>query len=71
MKIFNSLYDRHSQGADADGREGGEAKFPISRYDRLSAKRVNEKLPQHSQVELDAIETYSGLTRIAPPCSRG
>ena len=58
MKIFNSLYDRHSQGADPDGGEGGEAKFPIRHYDRLNAKRVNEKLPQHSQVELDAIETY-------------
>ena len=58
MKIFDSLYDRHSQGADPGGREIGEAKFPIPRYDRLSAKRVNEKLPQHSQVELDAIETY-------------
>jgi len=58
MKILNALRDRHSQDADPAGREGGEAKFPIRHYDRLNAKRVNEKLPQHSQVELDAIETY-------------
>jgi hypothetical protein len=58
MKIFNSLYDRQSQGADPADHGEEEAKFPIRRYDRLSAKRVNEKLPQHSQIELDAIETY-------------
>jgi hypothetical protein len=58
MKIFNSLYDRDSQDADPDGHDGEDAKFPIRRYDRLNAKRVNEKLPQHSQVELEAIETY-------------
>ena len=58
MKILNALRDRHSQDADPAGREGGEAKFPIRHYDRLNAKRVNEKLPQHSQIELEAIETY-------------
>ena len=58
MKIFNSLYDRQSQGTDPAESEGGDAKFPIPRYDRLSAKRVNEKLPEQSQVELDVIETY-------------
>jgi hypothetical protein len=58
MKIFNSLFDRDSQDADPDGHDGEDAKFPIRRYDRLSTKRVNEKLPQRSQVELDAIETY-------------
>jgi hypothetical protein len=58
MKILNALRDRHSQGADSAGRGGGEAKFPIAHYDRLSAKRVNEKLPEHSQTDLEAIETY-------------
>jgi hypothetical protein len=58
MKIFDSLYEHPSQGADPGGREVGKAKFPIPRYDRLNAKRVNEKLPQHSQIELAAIETY-------------
>jgi hypothetical protein len=58
MKIFDSLYDRDSRNADRAGREGDEAKFPIRRYDRLNAKRVNEKLPALSQIELEAIETY-------------
>jgi hypothetical protein len=58
MKILNALRDRHSQGPDVAGRGEDEAKFPIARYDRLSAKRINGKLPQQSQLELDAIETY-------------
>ena len=64
MKIFNSLYDRHSQGADVDGGEGGEAKFPISRYDRLApsaSTRNSRALPGRA----GAIETYGGPIRTA------
>jgi hypothetical protein len=58
MKILNALRDRQSQREGPAGRGAGETKFPIARYDRLSAKRVNDRLPKRSQVELAAIETY-------------
>jgi hypothetical protein len=57
MKVLNALRDRFSRGAGPAG-EGDEAKFPIARYDGLNAKRVTKKLPQQSQIELDAIETH-------------
>jgi hypothetical protein len=35
-----------------------DAKFPIARYDHLNARRVNKKLPELSQIELEAVEAY-------------
>ena len=35
-----------------------EAQLPFTGYDRLDARRVNEGLSDHSQVELRAVESY-------------
>ena len=35
-----------------------EAQLPFAGYDRLYARRVNEGLSDHSQVELGAVESY-------------
>jgi hypothetical protein len=58
MKVLNALRDRLPRGADPAGPGEDDAKFPIARYDRLNAKRVNKKLPELSQIELEAVETY-------------
>ena len=40
------------------GPRDDKTDFPIGRYDHLSAARVNEKLRQLSQIELEVVETY-------------
>ena len=57
MKFLTDLRDRLSAGTDAGGPDD-ENEFPIGHYDRLSARRVNERLPQLSQIELETVETY-------------
>jgi hypothetical protein len=66
MKILTAIRDHLSPGARTAARGGDEAKFPIARYDRLNAERVNKKLRQFSQVELDAIETYERAHKDRP-----
>ena len=59
MKFLTHLRDHLPVGGNPAGpRDDDEAKFPIGRYDRLSAERVNEKLRALSQVELETVETY-------------
>jgi hypothetical protein len=60
MKILDALRKRRSHG-DAPGEEAGSAdaaELPIPGYDDLDDKEVGARLPELSQVELAAVETY-------------
>ena len=60
MKILDALLKRGSSanaaGTDASSPDAGEVPFPG--YDRLGHRAVGLKLPELSQVELAAVETY-------------
>ena len=64
MTILGRLRDRFAtaesgvQPGDANGDPGGEARLPFAGYDRLDNREVIDELPDHSQLELEAIETY-------------
>src|SRR4051794_21004443 len=63
MKILERLGNRSSRGdaGDPGSAEASSAdadRLPISGYDRLDDKQVGAQLPQLSQVELAAVETY-------------
>jgi prophage DNA circulation protein len=68
MTIIRALRDRLSRrNASADppkprsGTSAGSAEevdLPFAGYDRLAEKRVVEGLADHSQVELEAVESY-------------
>jgi hypothetical protein len=60
MKILDALRKRRSH-AGAPGEEAGspdEAELPFPGYDKLGVKEVGARLPELSQVELAAVETY-------------
>jgi hypothetical protein len=60
MKILDALLKRGSSadaaGTDASSSDAGEVPFPG--YDRLGHRAIGLKLPELSQVELAAVETY-------------
>ncbi len=65
MSILTALRARVSttDSTSAQAGEGkpdraAEAQVPFAGYDRLGAKQVTDGLHDHSQVELDAIESY-------------
>jgi hypothetical protein len=60
MKILDALRNRRSR-SDAPGEEASSpdaAELPIPGYDDLDDKEVGARLPELSQVELAAVETY-------------
>ena len=62
MKLLNSLRNRRSHdpdlhnGAPADPAD--EARVPLAGYDGLDERQVGARLPDLSQVELEAVEAY-------------
>ena len=62
MKILETLRNRRSQGSERDTQAvpstPDEHPVPISGYDQLGDKQINDQLSQLSQVELAAVETY-------------
>jgi hypothetical protein len=60
MKILDALRNRRSHadvpGEDASAPDAAELPFPG--YDRLDDKEIGARLPELSQVELAAVETY-------------
>lgn len=65
MTVLNALRDRLSghdtsaQSKPAGDAPGGEvAQLPFDGYDRLDGREVMDGLPDHSQIELEALETY-------------
>ena len=60
MKFLDALLKRgssaHAAGTDASSPDAGEAPFPG--YDRLGHRAIGLKLPELSQVDLAAVETY-------------
>jgi len=60
MKILDALRKRRSRG-DAPGEEASSAdaaELPFPGYDKLDDKELGARLPELSQVELAAVETY-------------
>ena len=60
MKILDALRNRRSHG-DAPGEEASSpdaAELPFPGYDKLDDKELGARLPELSQVELTAVETY-------------
>jgi hypothetical protein len=60
MKILDALRNRRSQ-ADVPGEDASApdaAELPFAGYDRLDDKEIGARLPELSQVELAAVETY-------------
>jgi hypothetical protein len=65
MTILTAIRDRFStressglQSDDAQGAPVAEAPLPFAGYDRLDDKQVVEGLSDHSQIELEAVESY-------------
>ena len=65
MTILSAIRDRFStpessgpQVDDAQGEPVVEAPLPFAGYDRLDARQVVEGLSDHSQIELEAVESY-------------
>ena len=65
MSILRTLGDRFSKREPSDVRSGAakddpvaEAPVPFAGYDRLDGKQVVAGLSDHSQIELEAVETY-------------
>jgi len=65
MTILAAIRDRFStrdssglQVEDAQGEPVAEARLPFAGYDRLDDRQVVEALSDHSQLELDAVESY-------------
>jgi hypothetical protein len=60
MKILDALRKRRSRG-DAPGEEASApdaVELPFPGYDKLDDKELGARLPELSQVELAAVETY-------------
>jgi hypothetical protein len=60
MKILDALRKRRSHG-DAPGEEASSpdaSELPFPGYDKLDDKELGARLPELSQVELAAVETY-------------
>jgi hypothetical protein len=65
MTILTAIRDRFStsessavQSGDAQGNPGAEAPLPFAGYDRLDDREVIDELSDHSQTELEALESY-------------
>jgi hypothetical protein len=63
MKIFDRLRNRSPRGeagdpGSAEAATANEQSLPIPGYDRLNSKEVTHQLPQLSQLELAAVDTY-------------
>jgi hypothetical protein len=65
MTILTAIRDRFStrepsglQSDDAQGEPGAEAPLPFAGYDRLDDRQVVEGLSDHSQIELEAVESF-------------
>ena len=60
MKILDALRKRRSRGdaPDEEASSPDAAEFPFPGYDKLDDKEVGARLPELSQVELAAVETY-------------
>ena len=60
MTILGRLRDRFATAESGvqPGDAKGEARPPFAGYDRLDNREVIDVLPDHSQLELEAIETY-------------
>ena len=72
MKILDRLRNRSSRGAagdpsSAEAATANEQSLPIPGNDRLNSKQVTDQLPQLSQVELAAVETYERAHGNRPP----
>jgi hypothetical protein len=65
MTILSALRDRFSgpdtsarSAGDAQGDPAAEARLPFAGYDRLDDRQVIGGLCDHSQIELEAVESY-------------
>ncbi len=65
MTILTVVRDRLSRrdtsaqsAGDAQGDPAAEAQLPFAGYDRLGDREVAEGLCDHSQIELEAVESY-------------
>jgi len=65
MTILSALGDRLSgrdtsaqSPGDSQGDPAAEAPLPFAGYDRLDHKQVTKGLSDHSQIELEAVESY-------------
>lgn len=65
MTILTAIRDRFStressglQSDDAQGDPVAEAPLPFAGYDRLDARHVIDGLSEHSQIELEAVESF-------------
>ena len=65
MTILSAIRDRFStpessglQVDDAQGAPVAEAPLPFAGYERLDDRQVVEGLSDHSQIELEAVESY-------------
>jgi hypothetical protein len=65
MTILSALGDRLSgrdasaqSTGDSQGDPAAEARLPFAGYDRLGDREVMEGLSDHSQIELEAVESY-------------
>ena len=60
MKILDALRNRRSRGVapDEEASSPDAAELPFPGYDKLDDKELGARLPELSQVELAAVETY-------------
>ena len=60
MKILDALRNRRSRGdaPDEEASSPDAAELPFPGYDKLDDKELGARLPELSQVELAAVETY-------------
>ena len=66
--MLDALRNRRSHG-DTPGDEAGSgdaAELPLPGYDRLDDKEIGARLPELSQVELAAVETYERSHKARP-----
>jgi hypothetical protein len=58
MKILDSVRRRAASNHADTAESGADGSFPISRYDRLDAKKISEMLPGLSQEQLATVEEH-------------
>ena len=67
MTILSALQSRLSRGssalgpqaaADSEPNQVAQTELPFAGYDRLDARKVVDALSDHSQIELEAVESY-------------
>lgn len=74
MSILTTVRDRYSsrhssagKSSNAQGDPGAEARLPFAGYDRLDAREVIDGLSDHSQVDLETIESYERSHKTRDP----